>query len=90
MRPTVIVCVNHRVGYDKPSCAGRGSEAIADAVDRAVRGSGACVVRIKCFGRCAQGPIVRIAPGGQFFNEVCLDDVPTVLAALKVQSDGQH
>ena len=89
MRPTVIVCVNRRMGYDKPSCAERGSEAIADALQCALRGTDASVVRIKCFGRCTQGPIVRVAPGGRFFNEVSIDDVPTLLAALKVLADGQ-
>lgn len=83
MRPTIIVCVNRRLRHDTPSCAERGSEAIADAVEAQMPGTGASLVRIKCFGRCADGPIVRIAPGGQFFTEASIDDVPEILEALK-------
>ena len=83
MRPTIIVCVNRRLRHDTPSCAERGSEAIADALEARMPGTGASLVRIKCFGRCADGPIVRIAPGGRFFTEATLDDVSTMLEALK-------
>lgn len=87
MRPTIIVCVNRRLRHDTPSCAERGSEAIADAVEAQMPGTGASLVRIKCFGRCADGPIVRIAPGGQFFTEASIDDVPEILEALKQAVD---
>jgi (2Fe-2S) ferredoxin len=90
MRPTIIVCVNRRLGYDKPSCAGRGSEALADALDSAVYGTDAAVVRIKCFGRCADGPIVRVAPGGRFFKEARVEDIAQMLAALNAQPDAQQ
>lgn len=83
MRPTIIVCVNQRLRHDTPSCAQRGGEAIADALEARIPGTGASLVRIKCFGRCADGPIVRIAPGGRFFTQASLDDVPDMLAALK-------
>jgi (2Fe-2S) ferredoxin len=80
---TVIICVNHRSDHDKPSCSGRGSVAIAQALDAALSGSGVSVTRIKCFGRCLEGPNLRIAPGGRFFRGVSLDDVPMVVAALE-------
>ena len=86
---TIIVCVNRRLGHDKPSCAARGSEAIAAALDAALSGKDASVVRIRCFGRCAEGPNVRIAGGGRFFREASLDDVPSMLAALNGQDDAQ-
>ena len=76
---TVIVCVNRRLGHDKPSCAGRGSEAIADALEAAAAGTGVRVTRLKCFGRCAEGPNVRVR-GGRFFRGATLDDVPAILA----------
>ena len=85
MTPTIIVCVNRRLRHDTPSCAERGSEAIADALDEALSGTDASLVRIKCFGRCAQGPIVRIAPGGQFFKEARIEDVPLMVAALQTE-----
>jgi len=83
MQPTIIVCVNRRLRHDTPSCAERGSEALADALEAQMPGTGASLVRIKCFGRCADGPIVRIAPGGRFFTEASIDDVGEMLAALK-------
>lgn len=83
MQPAIIVCVNHRTGHNKPSCAGRGSEAIADALDVALSGTGVEVRRIKCFGRCAEGPNVRIGAGGRFFRGVSVDDLPAMLKALE-------
>ena len=87
MRPTIIVCVNRRLRHDTPSCAERSSEAIADALEARMPGTGASLVRIKCFGRCADGPIVRIAPGGRFFTGASIDDVPEMLEALKPVAD---
>jgi NADH:ubiquinone oxidoreductase subunit E len=43
------------------------------------------VVRIKCFGRCAEGPNARIA-GGQFFRGIALADVPAMIEALQTQT----
>jgi NADH:ubiquinone oxidoreductase subunit E len=83
-QPAIVVCVNRRLGHDKPSCAARGSEAIADALDATLRKTGVSVVRIKCFGRCAEGPNARIA-GGQFFRGIGLADVPAILGALQTQ-----
>jgi len=86
LQPAVIVCVNRRLGHDKPSCAARGSEAIADALDATLRDTGVSVVRIKCFGRCAEGPNARIA-GGRFFRGIALADVPAILGALQMQTE---
>ena len=85
----IIVCVNRRLGHDKPSCAGRGSEAIADALEAALGKSPGAVVRIKCFGRCAEGPNARVAAGGRFFRGISLDDVPAMVAALQTSTDEQ-
>jgi NADH:ubiquinone oxidoreductase subunit E len=84
-RPAIIVCVNRRPGNKNPSCAARGSEAIADALDATLRDTGVSVVRIKCFGRCAEGPNARIA-GGRFFRGIGLADVPAILGALQTQT----
>jgi (2Fe-2S) ferredoxin len=76
----IIVCVNRRQGHDKPSCAGRGGEAIACALEEAGARVGVCVTRLKCFGRCAEGPNVRLH-GGRFFRRTTLADVPSIIAA---------
>jgi NADH:ubiquinone oxidoreductase subunit E len=85
---TVLVCVNRRLGYDAPSCAGRGSEAIAEALEAAAAGTRVTVTRLKCFGRCGEGPNVRIR-GGRFFRGATLEDVPAVISeALEAEGGG--
>ena len=80
----ILVCVNRRLGPHSVSCAARGSEAIAQALERALaaRGTGLCVRRIHCFGRCAEGPNLRLAPGGSFRRGVRPGDVDDIAAAL--------
>ena len=83
--PTVIVvCVNVRIGPRAVSCGGRESEAIADALETGIsaRKLDAKVERIRCLGLCAKGPNVRLVPGGSWFNEVTIDDTPTILDHL--------
>jgi (2Fe-2S) ferredoxin len=79
-----LICVNERLGYDVPSCAGRGSLAIADVIECGIRERGIAleVERIRCFGQCAQGPNMRIAPGGRFWRGVELGDVEGILDFL--------
>jgi len=78
---TLLVCINSRLTGDKPSCAGRGSEALAQALERALveRQVPVSLRRIKCFGRCYEGPNVRLAPGGWFWRGASLDDVPAII-----------
>ena len=76
--PNIIVCVNRRLGHNRPSCAGRGSEAIADALEAAAAERGVEVTRLKCFGRCDEGPNLRIR-GGRFFRGASLEDVPAIV-----------
>ena len=78
---SLLVCINSRPGSDKPSCAGRGSEQLAEALEQALveRGLAVSVGRIKCFGRCNEGPNVRLAPGGRFWRGVCLEDVSAII-----------
>jgi NADH:ubiquinone oxidoreductase subunit E len=84
----VLVCVNQRLAHAKPSCGGRGSEAIAQALEQAGARLGVAVVRLKCFGRCAEGPNVRVR-GGRFFRGATLGDVEAILAeALCAGDDG--
>ena len=83
---TIIVCVNRRLGYDKPSCAARGGEDLAQALEAAVLGTGVTVTRFNCFGRCAEGPNVRVQ-GGRFFRGASVDDVPAILAEALLGAD---
>lgn len=85
-RPTaVVVCVNRRFGNDRPSCAGRGSEALADALERQTgeRQLAVSVERIRCFGDCTRGPAMRLYPSGPFYRCVSPDDLPEIVADLE-------
>jgi len=69
----VIVCTNHRVSPGQPSCGGRGGgELLAKRVEEeiAARGWNIGVKRFLCLGRCHEGPVLKLAPGGQFICEV--------------------
>jgi (2Fe-2S) ferredoxin len=80
-RPELWVCVNRRYGGPKPSCAGQGSEAIADAFTRAFaeRGLDVKLVRSPCQSACDRGPTVRLIPGPVLFLGTHLEDVPAVV-----------
>jgi (2Fe-2S) ferredoxin len=79
----LAICVNRRYS-DKPSCGGRGSVAIADALEAGIaeRGLDIQVERIICFGMCTQGPSMRLVPNGDFFRQMKLADVPEMLDQL--------
>ena len=86
VRPTaLLICVNHRFGTDKPSCAARGSLAVAEAVETGVaqRRIDLAVERIICLGQCTKGPSMRLAPGGEFLLGVDLVQVPGILDRLE-------
>ena len=81
---SLLVCV-HRRYTDEASCGGRGGERLAGMLEEelARRGLPVAVERIECFSRCQFGPVVRIAPGGAFFEGVGEEDLPTVIEALE-------
>ncbi len=81
----LVVCVNERLGSGQASCVGRGNlgyiarmrQLIADAA------LDVSVVERVCLGRCEEGPVMRIAPGGDFFTQVDEQSLPRILAALE-------
>ena len=82
--PELLICVNRRFGGPKPSCAGRGSPAIAAAFERALaeRGIALKVTRSPCQNTCERGPSVRLIPGPMLFLGTTLEQVPEVVDAL--------
>lgn len=80
-----VVCVNQRYRADNPSCAGRGSAALIDTIEREIAAHRIAVrvVRIRCFGHCTRGPAMRLVPGGDFYFEVGPADIPRILADLE-------
>ncbi|MBL6958603.1 MAG: (2Fe-2S) ferredoxin domain-containing protein [Rhodospirillales bacterium] len=81
----LVVCINRRFQADKPSCAGRGGEGIADALEAGIaqRNINITLKRMICLGRCEEGPNARLAPGGDFMTGLTLDDVPALLDDLE-------
>ncbi|MBF0309398.1 MAG: (2Fe-2S) ferredoxin domain-containing protein [Magnetococcales bacterium] len=84
MEPKVLVCIHERPS-GKPSCGGRGSLKLAEALEKALAEEPVPVAckRIACFGKCAEGPIVRIAPGGAFFRGVTEEMLGEILQAAR-------
>ena len=82
---SILICINRRFHGDQPSCAQRGAEALADAIEAGVaaRNINIRVERIKCLGQCMKGPTVRFSPGGRFNLHTLLDDVPGLLDEME-------
>jgi NADH:ubiquinone oxidoreductase subunit E len=86
---SIVVCTNRRYGVDSPSCAASGGVAIASQLEVELREAGLAVEvrRIECLGQCERGPNLRIAPGGEFFYEMTLEQIPQVIDRLRRLSE---
>ena len=75
----LMVCVNRRHG--SRSCAGSGSESLREQLARqlADKSIPLAVGSQHCFGRCERGPIVRLAPGGPFYEGVTEADLGRIV-----------
>ncbi|MFT4631184.1 MAG: NADH:ubiquinone oxidoreductase subunit E [Candidatus Pseudothioglobus sp.] len=70
MAQTIVICTNRRPATGLPSCAQRGSEALADQLEQLIqsRDLPLTVTRSVCLGHCQEGPTARLAPGGEFLQ----------------------
>ena len=73
---SILVCVNYRDGHEK-SCAGSGSQALLEAINKKLisKNLDIEVQTLKCFGRCHNGPVLRVAPGGDFFENFSVEQI---------------
>jgi NADH:ubiquinone oxidoreductase subunit E len=80
---TIVVCTNFRPFTNQPSCAQRGSEALADWLEGEIvsRGLNAKVDRSVCLGHCPVGPNVRIL-GEDFYHESTKEKLIPLLEAI--------
>jgi (2Fe-2S) ferredoxin len=84
----LFVCTNRRPdGTPKGSCAGRGAEALHQALkaEIALRGLAATELRActsSCIDVCWAGPIVHVSPDGVFYGRVTEADVPELVDTL--------
>lgn len=79
----LAVCVNRMGRAGKPCCGARGSLALADAMEAALRARAldVTVERIVCLNKCHEGPNMRIV-GGRFFTGVDAAALPGILDVL--------
>lgn len=80
---TIVVCTNFRPFTSQPSCAHRGSEALADWLEGEIetRRLDATVDRSVCLGHCPYGPNVRLL-GEDFYHESTQEKLISLLEAL--------
>ncbi|MEM7561846.1 MAG: (2Fe-2S) ferredoxin domain-containing protein [Pseudomonadota bacterium] len=81
----LIVCVNERLGTGQRSCVGSGSLDYIQILreEMAHQCPDIKIVERECLGKCEEGPVMRIAPGGRFFTGIKEDDLPQIIEALK-------
>jgi NADH:ubiquinone oxidoreductase subunit E len=86
MKKQILICTNRRLTAKSPSCAWGGAEAIANELEQLIakRDLGITVERSACLGRCADGPNLRFAPGGEFIGALTYESLPDVLTRLEV------
>ena len=77
----LMICINRRFRTYEPSCAGRGSEALADRLEKEIqsRRINLIVERSKCMAHCRAGPTIRLAPRGKFYHRPSDDEIDALL-----------
>jgi (2Fe-2S) ferredoxin len=83
------VCINQSFGTGKHSCIGSSSLDIIAGQETMLAHEGLDVAITRCEyqGSCAEGPVMRIAPGGAFFTEINQPDLVRIIAVLKTFID---
>ncbi len=78
---TIMVCIKRRFDY-QPSCAARGSEALAKKLEEeiAARDLPLRVHRFPCLGMCEEGPNMKVV-GGDIFHAVGEAELEGVIQA---------
>lgn len=81
MEKQLLICTHRRLTDQADSCAGRGAETIAKALEELIARQGLPVklCRIDCLGQCHEGPNIRFAPGGSIYTQVTPEQLPTIL-----------
>jgi len=84
---SIIICTNYRLNPNQPSCAAQGSLDILTALQQAIAEQQlSCHIEtFQCLSRCHEGPALRLLPGGRFFTQVTIADIPQILRALQNQ-----
>ncbi len=85
----LVVCVNFRPFSGQPSCAFRGSKALADWLEQEIRTRelNIGVERIVCMGHCSKGPNVKVK-GGDIIHEATTEKLGKILDQLAAEESG--
>lgn len=81
----LVVCINERLSSGQRSCVGSGNLGYIRDIRTLIETEGlnVAVIERECLGKCEQGPVMRIAPGGRFFTEVDNTILPIIIDELK-------
>ena len=81
----LIVCTNKRLGAGQRSCVDSGNLNFIADIEVLLQQAGlnVAIVRQECLGKCEQGPVMRIAPGGIFFTEINANTLPEIVDEIK-------
>lgn len=81
----VIICNNFRSNPNQPSCSARGSQAITEAITDAINTHHLSleIEHIKCLGKCADGPNVKLVPYGPFIQGVDSAQLPSLIKKIQ-------
>ncbi len=83
-RIRLVVCVNERLGTGQRSCIGSGNRDYIADIRQQIKTHQLDVPIIEraCLGKCEQGPVMRIAPGGRFYTEIDESKLDEIIAEL--------
>lgn len=67
----ILVCTNLRANPNQPSCAARGSEALANELNQVIKKQNIAieVEHTDCLGFCEIGINLRLSPNGDFIHQ---------------------
>jgi NADH:ubiquinone oxidoreductase subunit E len=87
---TVRVCINKRLNTDRlPSCGGRGSRGLADALERMIMAERipVSVTRGPCMNNCLNGPNLKIQAADYFNLQDDISDaaMEKIMAAIRAE-----
>ncbi len=90
---TVRICINKRLNTDRlPSCGGRGSRGLADALERLITAERipASITRGPCMNNCMNGPNLKIQ-GADYFNlQGDLSDAAIENIMVKIRAEAER
>lgn len=77
MEKRLLICVNRRLTHGNPSCGQQQSVKLAQQLEELIARErlAISVERVFCLGRCNEGPVLRLAPAGEFLVGMKADEL---------------